>query len=57
MLAEQTIDEARDYNTRRMKDVQENIAKIEQMIQKKRSLRDGAMFVLQQKIAQQAGRH
>jgi len=52
-----TIDEARDYNTRRIKAVQENIAQIEQMIQKKRSLRDGATFIIQQKIAQQTARH
>jgi len=53
----QTIDEARDYNTRRIKEVQEHITQIEQMIQKKRALRDGATFVLQQKIAQQTSRH
>ena len=52
----QTTDEARDYNTRRIKAVQENIAQIEQIIQKKRALRDGTAFVLQQKV-QQSGSH
>lgn len=51
----QTIDEARDYNTRRIKAVQENIAQLEQLVQKKRALRDGATYVIQQKIAQQTG--
>ena len=47
---EQTIDEARDYNTRRIKAVQENIAQIEQMIQRKRALLNGTALTLQQKM-------
>ena len=50
MWTEQTIDEARDYNTRRIKAVQENIAQIEQMIQRKRALLNGTALTLQQKM-------